>query len=113
MLRWVTLRKPGPPDTGVIDWYLLLSDTEQQEFQEIIQRQELRETRQMMTTYEERGLLRGKKDAALRIARVRFGADAERLAARIQAVETEADVDALIDHLLAAASLEELGAAGE
>jgi hypothetical protein len=96
----------------VIDRYLPLSDTEQQEFRQMIQREEMREAQTMITTYEEQGRLIGKKDAALRIARRRFGAEAERLVPRIEAVTAEADADALIDRLLTAASVEEVETEG-
>jgi len=55
------------------------------------------------------GTVRGKRDATLRVLRKKFGTLPKAVEARIQAMETEAELDALLDAVLTAQSLDDLG----
>ncbi len=63
----------------------------------------------MLTVYEERGILRGKRDTLLRLLRRKFGELPESVLARVQAIQTEAELDRLSERILDAGSLEEMG----
>ncbi len=79
----------------------------------------------MLTVYEERvmqrgiaigeqrgiaiGTVRGKRETTLRLLRKKFGALPKAIEARIQAMETEAELDALLDAALDVQSLDDLG----
>jgi hypothetical protein len=63
----------------------------------------------MLTVYEERGILRGKRDTLLRLLRRKFGDLPESVAAKVQAIQTEAELDRLSERILDAGSLEEMG----
>lgn len=97
---------------NIIDRYLILDDTEAEEFETLLKRQELTEVGEMLTTYEERGLIRGraegKRDAVMLFARARFGPAAQRLESLVTSAATEAELNALIERLSQVESVEEL-----
>jgi len=61
----------------IVDSYLKLSDTETEEFERIIHREELTDVTELLTSWEQRGIergdLRGKREMVLDLARHRFG----------------------------------------
>jgi hypothetical protein len=67
----------------------------------------------MLTVYEERGIAKGTLQTLRRtlskLLRARFGELPERVVARIEAMESEAELDALLERVLMASSLEEMG----
>lgn len=94
---------------NIVETYLELSDTDQQEFLQIVQREELAEVRRMMTIYEQRGMLEGQRRSLLRAVRLKFGEPPEAVEARIRALGTEAELDACLDRVMLASTLQETG----
>jgi hypothetical protein len=94
---------------NVIETYLKLSETEEEEFRRIVGQGELQEVKEMLTVYEERGIVKGKRSMLLKQLRLRFGELPENVVARIQAMETEAELDALSERFVTATSLEDMG----
>lgn len=96
-----------------VETYLRLDAREQALYEELVAQPEQKEVEEMLTVYEERGIaigiVRGKRETALRQLRKKFGALPRTVEARIQAMETEAELDALLDAILTARSLEDLG----
>jgi hypothetical protein len=92
-----------------IEQALPLNAEEQEEFQRLLGQPEFVEVRQMITTYQQRGIEQGKRDALLRLARRKFGELPENVVAKIEAVTAEAELDALLERVLTAASLSEMG----
>ena len=74
----------------------------------LIGHDEAREVRVMLTIYEERGIVKGKRDLVLRQLRHKFGELPERITSIVQAKQTEAELDALFDRVLDAHSLGEV-----
>ena len=66
----------------------------------------------MITVYEQRGieqgLMQGKRDTLLKIARSRFGEPTAELTAAIEAAGTPEELDLLLERLLKAASPDEV-----
>jgi hypothetical protein len=112
-----------------VETYLRLDEKEQALYEELVAQPEQKEVKEMLTVYEERGIaigeqrgiaigeqrgiaigtVRGKRDATLRVLRKKFGTLPKAVEARIQAMETEAELDALLDAVLTAQSLDDLG----
>jgi hypothetical protein len=62
----------------------------------------------MLTVYEERGIVKGKRDALLKLMRAKFQELPENAVVRIQGIESEAHLDQLLERVLTAASVEEM-----
>jgi hypothetical protein len=92
-----------------VETYLKLDESEQKLYERLVEQVEQKEVREMLTVYEQRDEIRGKRDATLRLLRKKFGDLPESVEARIQAMETEAELDALFDAALDAQSLDDLG----
>lgn len=100
----------------LIEKYLPLDQAEQQEFERLLGQPEAAEAKQMVTFYErrgmeqglEQGLVRGKRETLLRQLRRRFGDLPPEAVARVEAIADEAELDACLDQILTAATLEEM-----
>ncbi|MCS6861518.1 MAG: DUF4351 domain-containing protein [Abditibacteriales bacterium] len=108
-----------------VETYLALDEKEQALYEELVAQSEQREVSKMLMTYEERvmqrgiavgeqrgiaiGIVRGKQETALRLLRKKFGTLPKTVEARVQAMKTEAELDALLDAILTAQSLDDLG----
>jgi hypothetical protein len=86
-----------------------LSETEEEEFRRLIRREELQEVTQMLTIYEERGISKGKRDALLKQLRFKFGDVPEAVSAKVQVIDTEAELDTLLERVLQANTLADMG----
>lgn len=113
---------------NIIETYLTLDAEEEAEFRRLVAQPEFEEVKQMITVYEQRGIeqgivqgveqgiaqgvgqgiVRGKRDTLLRQLRRKFGELPESLVARVEAVETEVELDTLLDQVLTAASPNEM-----
>jgi hypothetical protein len=78
-------------------------------FLRLLGQQELQGVTEMLTVYEERGILKGKRDALLMQLRIKFGDLPEAVVARVQTLDTEAVLDVLLERVLRAATLEDMG----
>jgi len=66
---------------------------------------------EILTIYEERGIIKGKRDALLIQLRIKFGDLPEAVVARVQTIDTEAALDALLERVLRATTLGDMGLA--
>jgi hypothetical protein len=94
---------------NIIETYMRLSETEEEEFRRLIRREELQEVTNMLTIYEERGIIKGKRDALLKLLCFKFADVPEAVAAKVQAIDTEAELDALLERVLQAKTLADMG----
>jgi hypothetical protein len=81
---------------NIIETYMRFSETEEEEFRRLIRREELQEVTHMLTIYEECGIIKGKRDALIKLLRFKFNDVPEAVAGKVQAIDTEAELDALI-----------------
>jgi hypothetical protein len=86
-----------------------LGETDEQEFRRLIRWEELQEVTHMPTVYEERGIIKGKRDALLKLLRFKFGDVPEAVAAKVQAIDTEAELDTLLERVLQATTIADMG----
>lgn len=101
---------------SIIERYLPLNAAEEAELQERIAQPEFQEVRDVITSYEERGIergiqqgiLQGKRQAVLLIAQNRFREVPKAVASRIEAVTDTAELDRLLQKALTAADVQDL-----
>jgi hypothetical protein len=93
---------------NVIEKYMSLSLAEQAEFETVMEQDEVEEVREMLTVYEERGILKGERRMILSLLRRKFGELPADVIARIESMQTEAELEALSGRVLEAGSLSEL-----
>lgn len=97
---------------NLIETYLPLNEREKVEFEQQAAQTAL-EVREMLTIYEERGIekgiVQGLQRRVLKELTRKFGTLPAETVAYVRATQTEAEVDALLDRVEVAASLEELG----
>lgn len=82
---------------------------EEEELYHIMGREYLQGITEMLTIYEERGIIKGKRDALLKLLRFKFADLPEAVAARVQAIDAEAALDGLFDRVLGAETLDDTG----
>jgi hypothetical protein len=63
----------------------------------------------MLTIYEERGIIKGKRNMLLRQMRKKFGELPEAVVMRLQAIQADEELDQILDRVLEAHSLAEIG----
>ncbi|GAC1447780.1 MAG: hypothetical protein PVSMB4_03910 [Ktedonobacterales bacterium] len=105
----------------VVETYLPLKGREAEQFERLLQLPENQGVRHTMETWTEtqqkigeargeaRGAIRKAREDILRALEVRFGPVLPGVAARVQAIEDEAALDALLVRVLTASTLEETG----
>lgn len=93
---------------NLIETYLPLSAEEEAEFQGIVGRPEFEGAKQMITVYEQRGIIQGKRDTLLRLLRRKFGELPQDSVTKIESITAEAELDTLLERVLTAASLGEM-----
>ena len=107
---------------NLIDDAIRLDEAQQGEFRQLIGAPELGEVRQMITSYEQRGIeiglkqgltqgllqgqLQGKHWAALKFLQTRFGAPSLAVQSRIEAITDPEELDKLVERIASAESLE-------
>jgi len=96
---------------NIVETYMTLSTIEEDDFRRILGQEELQGVTAMLTVYEERGIIKGKRDALLKLLQCKFGDLPEAVVARVQTIDTEAAVDALLERVLGATTLEDMGLA--
>lgn len=94
---------------NIIETYVTLDTTEEDEFRRILGQEQLQEVTQMLTVYEERGILIGKRDVLLKQLRLKFGEVPEAIATQIQTLKTEAELDTFLERVLSAQNFAEMG----
>ncbi len=113
----------------VIDRYAKLNRDEEAEMNRLMEGSEMQEVKEIITSYEERGvkkgikqgieqgieqgivrgIVRGKREALLIQMRYRFGELPESVIARIERIKSSKELDELVHKVLDARSLEEMG----
>jgi hypothetical protein len=94
---------------NIIETYLTLTEREEEEFRQAIGQSHLQEVTHMLTIYEERGILKGKRDLLLKQLHIKFGVLPDAISAKVQAIDTEAELDTLAERVLSASTLAEMG----
>jgi hypothetical protein len=94
---------------NVIETYLKLNETDEEEFRRMMGQGELQEVKQMLTVYEERGIIQGKREDVLHLLRLKFGDVPEGVVKKIEAMESKAELLTLLERVLTADSLKEMG----
>src|SRR5579872_1107318 len=101
----------------VIDTYMALSEAEVQQLRQIVGQQEMQEVKEMITSFEryalqqglQQGIVQGKRDTLLHQMRVKFGELPGPVVAKLEAMESAAELDRLSERILTASSVEEMG----
>jgi hypothetical protein len=121
MLRWVVTS--GLDDArklllvNIIETYFELSDDEQRRFERLLSRKEFRTVQEVKETWLDRaraegrqaGVIEGKREALLRQLSAKFGSLTPDTIAKVAAVPSAAELDAYLDRILTAESLEDVG----
>jgi hypothetical protein len=94
---------------NLVETYMTLSTREENDFRRILRQEELQGVTEMLTVYEERGIIKGKREALLMQLRIKFGDLPEAVVARVQTIDTEAALDALLERVLRATTLGDMG----
>jgi hypothetical protein len=94
---------------NLIETYLKLNKTEEAEFQHLVAQPDAEEVREMISVYEERGIQKGKHDMLLKTLHHKFGKVSKRVVSKVTAMQTEEELDALLNRILDARTLEETG----
>ncbi len=109
----------------VIDSYFTLTAGQKKNFSNLLLNKEYREVRKMVVTWADEiaekaraeglekgrqtGLISGKREAVLKLLTTKFGPLPEHATLRLHAMESLDDLDACLDRVLTAKSLEEMG----
>jgi hypothetical protein len=94
--------------TNVVENYIPLSETEAEQYNQLVEQDNTREAEEMISVYEERGIVKGQRLALLRLLRQKFGLLPEAVEVRVRKMDTP-ELEVLIDRILTATTLEELG----
>lgn len=106
--------------SNTVETYLNLSEADDAELRRLLL-QNASEVQEMISVYEERGVVRGieqgvvrgKQDSLLRLLALKFGPLPEAIMTRIQTVNNADELDALTDRVLFATSLTDMGLMNE
>ena len=96
----------------LINWvmtYLELSDSEQQEFDALVQASPFVEEVRNVLTYGGKMILQGKKEALVDQLRIKFGQLPPEIPQQVSAIDQIAEVDGLLREIITANSLEDMG----
>jgi predicted transposase YdaD len=105
----------------IIETYFVLAGAQRDKFDRALLQERYREVRKMQMTWMEKiekksrkegraeGLREGKREALLRQLETKFGPLPEEVASQVRAVESIEELDACLDRVLVAASLDDMG----
>ena len=94
---------------NVIETYLTLNGEEEAEFQRVLSETGEQEVGEMLSIYEERGIVKGMRNMLLKQMRAKFGDFPEHIEAHVRSITDEAELDTLSERILSANSLAEMG----
>jgi hypothetical protein len=94
---------------NVVERYMPLSIAEEVEFVSLIGQEEAQEVRNMLTIYEERGIVTGKRDLTLHLLRRKFGELPEPVITKLQAIQSGDELERIFDRSVDAVSLQDTG----
>lgn len=93
---------------NVIERYLRLTEGEQADMEALIAGTGAQEVEEMISVYEERGIIKGKREMVLRQMSRKFGSLPQTVVERIRRIEEEEPLDLLSDRILTATTLEDM-----
>lgn len=106
---------------SIIEKYFELAGAEREKLDRVLSQERYREVRNMRLSWAEKieekgrkegkkeGLLEGKRETLLRLLKTKFGPLPEEMISRVRAVPSVRELDAYLDRVLVAASLEDMG----
>lgn len=107
-----------------IDTYFVLAGAQREKLDRALSQKRYREVRKMQMTWAEKiekksrkegreeGLKEGKREALLRQLETKFGPLSEEMISRVRAVQSLEELDACLDRVLVATSLDDMGLRG-
>jgi predicted transposase YdaD len=98
---------------NVIETYFELSVDEQERFERLVSRKEYRTVQEVKETWSDRmraeGILEGKRETLLRLLTAKFGPLSPETIAKVNALPATGELDAYLERILKAESLEDMG----
>jgi hypothetical protein len=98
---------------NIIETYSMLSAEERAQLERLISRKEYRSVLEVKETWSERmrneGIVQGKRETLLRLLTAKFGPLSPDVTKKVQAVSSAAELEAYLDRILKAKSLEDIG----
>jgi hypothetical protein len=98
---------------NIIETYCELSDEQNERYEQLIAREEYRNVQDLELTWADKlllkGELKGRRETLLRLLAQKFGTLPESVTARVEAYESAEELDACLERILMASSLEEMG----
>ena len=103
--------------TNLVEVYFELGDNDAERFRKALARPEFKEAKDMATSHVERieeaarseGVLQGKRETLVRLLTRKFGPLPPELETRVDTIASVEELDALLDRVLVAGSLDEMG----
>ena len=93
----------------LIESYFELTPEEAQRFRQLVPKEEYRKMEELGLTWSDKIELRTKRETLLKLLAKKFGPIPEETAAKVNAVESFDEIDAYLERILTASSLEEMG----
>lgn len=101
---------------NIIKTYCELSDEQNERYERLIAREEYRNVQDLELTWADKlllkGELKGRRETLLRLMTQKFGPLSDRVTQRVEAYESVGELDACLERILTATSLEDLGLDG-
>jgi hypothetical protein len=94
--------------TNIVENYLPLSDAEAEQYQHLVEQDNTEEVEEMISVYEERGIVKGEQRMLLSLLQTKFGSVPESVELRIRKMDS-IELEALSKQILTATTLKELG----
>lgn len=106
---------------NLIETYFQLGADELESYQELISRKEYRKVQDVELSWADKllregeekglqaGLLKGKRESVLRVLEAKFGSISRKTASQVESMDSVEEIDACLERVLAAASLEDAG----
>lgn len=94
--------------TNIIETYLKLSAEEEAQYETLTSQSEETEAVEMVNLYEERLMVKGTRNALLKLMQAKFGELPEQVEARLRSITEEARLDTLLDRILTAETLADM-----
>ncbi len=94
--------------TNVIETYLTLNGEEQAEFERLVSQSDEPEVREMVSIYEERGVIKGAQNMLLKQMRKKFGELPEQIEIKMRGITDEAELERLGERFVTADTLADM-----
>jgi hypothetical protein len=94
-----------------VETYLPLTKVEEEEFQELIEHEEV-QVMEFITSWQRKGELIARREILIRLLQVKFGSVPETTVQQVQNLSSKEELERLLEQLLLANSLTEMGLDG-